>query len=165
MVSNFILFLYIRFTKEWPPKHEVIPRVDHTVPAPSTSYLPFSLYTVASLNLLAAAKAKAANAYLRARQYTDVGMLGIERTRSNCNNTLRAGIALLEKDVEAAWHDQHSLCMGLYSLRAKLQTLTCSFTDPPCEELLSRAKTPLEKSEIYMLLQNRHEAEVSSAHP
>ena len=71
------------------------------------------------------------------------------------------GIALLEKDVDAAWRDQYSLCMGLYSVRAMLQTLTGSFTDPPCEELLLRAKTPLEKSEVYILLHDRHEAEVS----
>ena len=141
------------------------PRKDHTVPAPSNSYLPFSVYTVVSLNLLAAAKAKSVNAYHQARQYTDVGMSlvkgkGVQRpVIIYC-----IGIALLEGDVEAAWYDQHSLCMGLYSMRAMLQTLTCSFTDPPCEELLSRAKTPLEKSEIYMLLQYRHEAEVSFLH-
>ena len=73
---------------------------------------------------------------------------------------LTKGIALIEKDVEAAWRDHHSLCMGLYSLRVVLQNLVCDFADPPCEELLPRATTALEKSEIYVLLHDRHEAEV-----
>jgi hypothetical protein len=54
---------------------EVPERPDHSIAAPSDSYLPFSIYSVASLNLLAATKAKSTNAYSQARQYTDVGML------------------------------------------------------------------------------------------
>ena len=80
--SLFLFFIYYfmitdlfsRFASESLATREVTPRKDHTVPAPSNSYLPFSVYTVASLNLLAAAKAKSANAYHQARQYTDVGM-------------------------------------------------------------------------------------------
>ena len=75
-------------------------------------------------------------------------------------NSAYTGIALIEKDVEAAWRDHHSLCMGLYSLRVVLQNLVCDFAAPPCEELLPRATTALEKSEIYVLLHDRHEAEV-----
>jgi hypothetical protein len=63
-----------RFAREAPPLKQVSEREDHTIPAPSTSYLPFSVYTVASLNLLAATKAKSANAYHQSRQYTDLGM-------------------------------------------------------------------------------------------
>ena len=75
-------------------------------------------------------------------------------------NNIHVGISLVEKDVEAAWQNHYSLCMGLYSIRAMLQNLMGDFTDPPCEELLARARTTLEKSDIYILLHDRHEAEV-----
>lgn len=70
---NLILKHTIRFAEERPPLIVVPQRDDHTVPANSTSYLPFSVYSVASLNLLAATKAKGTNAYVQAMQFIDVG--------------------------------------------------------------------------------------------
>lgn len=55
----------------------VAQRDDHSFPANSTSYLPFSVYSVASLNMLAASKAKSTNAYVEAMQFTDFGNFSI----------------------------------------------------------------------------------------
>ena len=86
-------------------------------------------------------------------------MTYLTRVEMNISN-IRIGISLIEQDIESAWRDHHSLCMGLYMLRAMFQTLTGNLTDPPCEDLLLRAKNVLEKSEIYILLNDRYEAEV-----
>jgi hypothetical protein len=72
-----------------------------------------------------------------------------------------AGIRLLEHNIEESWRDHHSLCMGLYKLRSVLQNLTGECTEPPCFDLLERAQNILEKAEIYILLHDRHEAEVN----
>jgi hypothetical protein len=109
------------------------------------------------------------------RQYTDVGMLLMHphsrhahaHSHSHPTNVSityfhnllahsHYGIELLEHDTERSWSEHHTLCMGLYKLWAELQNLSGIFTDPPCEGLLLR----LEKAEIYILLHDRHEAEV-----
>lgn len=69
---------------------------------------------------------------------------------------------LLEVDIEAAWSGQYDLCMEAYKLIAELQNITGIITFPRCDILLPRAKSNIEKADIYYLLHRRYEAEVSS---
>lgn len=70
------------------------------------------------------------------------------------------GIKLLEVDLETSWKEQYTLCMDAYKLQADMQNITGCLTHPRCDHLLARAKTNIEKAQIYLLLHVRYEAEV-----
>lgn len=76
------------------------------------------------------------------------------------NLSFKPGIKLLEVDIESSWSDQYDLCMEAYKLHAELQNITGILTYPRCDILLPRAKTNIEKADIYYLLHRRYEAEV-----
>lgn len=66
----------------------------------------------------------------------------------------------MEINIEDSWTCQYELCMHAYKFHAELQNVTGILTLPRCDHLLERAKTEVEKAEIYILLDTRYEVEV-----
>lgn len=62
-------------------------------------------------------------------------------------------------DIEASWSNQYDFCIAAFKLYAELQQITGIQTFQ-CEILLPRAKTNIEKAEIYFFLRRQFEAKV-----